>query len=122
IPLWGVAGFFVAIFSGTILNSLLSLRRLVRVTKIHLDVMGWIVKPFLAAGASGSGVLLLFNIWAPALPGGLLLIMEISATVLLYIGFLFWTNCVTREDADWFKKRFTNAAPLPRPQAGRSKM
>ena len=109
IPAFGVAGFFIAMFGGTVLNSLLSLRRLVRVAEIHLDVMGWIIKPFLAAGASGSCVLLLFNLLAPGLTAnGLLLALEISLSVLLYIGCLFWIGCVTREDVRWFKKRFTN--------------
>lgn len=121
IPAFGIAGFFIAIFAGTVLNSLLSLRRLVKVAEIHLNVMGWIVKPFLAAGASGSCVLLFFNIFASGLPvNGFTLALEISLSALLYIGCLFWTGCVTRQDIRWFKKRFTNASRTP-PSAGRSK-
>ncbi len=115
IPLFGVAGFFIAIFAGTVLNSLLSLRRLVRVAEIRLDVMGWIVKPFLAAGAAGSCVLLLFNILAGGIAAnGLLLALQISLSVLLYICFLFWTGCITRQDVRWLKKRLNASQTSPR--------
>lgn len=107
IPVFGVAGFYIAIFAGAIFNSLLSLRRLVRVSGIRLNVADWIIKPFLSAGASGSCVLLLFSILAPGLAAnGFALILEISAAVLLYIGCLFWTGCLTREDVRWFQRRF----------------
>lgn len=114
IPFWGLPGFFIAIFSSSILNSLLSIRRLVKVAKIKISPMHWIIIPVLSAGAAGSVVLLLFNILAPGLhSNGIILVFEIFFMVILYIGFLFWTGCVTRQDVLWFKRRFAgNPAPF----------
>lgn len=122
IPLWGLPGFLIAFFSSSILNSLLSTRRLVKVAKIKVSPADWIIKPVLSAGAAGSVVLLLFRILAPGLAGnGFVLVAEICFMVLLYIGFLFWTGCVTKSDILWFKKRFQNTASSPKLKMGKAK-
>ncbi len=122
IPLWGLPGFYAAIFSSSILNSLLSIRRLVKVAKIRISPANWIIKPVLCSGAAGSIVMLLFQILAPGLESnGFILVFEIFFMVVLYIGFLFWTGCVTHMDVLWFKRRFKNAGTPPTYKMGTSR-
>lgn len=114
VPVFGLPGFFMAVFSSTILNSLLSLRRLMRVSRVRLRVFEWVVKPALAAGAAGSCALLLFRFFAPGLAEGWTAAAQIAAAALLYAGFLVWARCVTPEDIEWFRGRIAPGAAKKR--------
>jgi len=107
IPRYGVWGFVIMVVVSNLFTSLLNLRRLLKITKVHLRVNDWIVKPALAALAASQGVRALFLHTAfGRLPtwGGL--IAGVAAIGFIYSAALLSLGCVTRKDIAWAVKSF----------------
>ncbi len=85
LPLTGIKGYVVVICNSEILNFILSLNRLVKVTKFRFDVLECVFKPVLAATVSTFASMLLFKN-----PNGVFLLsLAIISTALIYILTLF---------------------------------
>jgi len=108
IPLFGFFAYIGILYVSAILNATLSLHRLLKVSRASIDVQQWIVSPVLAAGVSGSLVVLLFRL-LPAALSGWTLAVKIALLTALYIGALFLTGSLSAADVRWFKSLVRSA-------------
>jgi len=53
VPKKGVMGFIFVLYTSNFLNTALSIRKLLKITKIKLKVVDWVLKPVLSIAASG---------------------------------------------------------------------
>lgn len=107
VPMNGINGFVIVLYTSSILNTSLSVRRLLMVTKVHLRFIDWMLKPILSVSASGFIIVLLFDqIRHEYLPDVLYMMIGISLVGFLYLLFLIKIDCITNEDIKWFKGIF----------------
>lgn len=96
VPKLGIYGIIVVIFVSEILNSTLSILKLMRVTSLNMEVFKWIVKPILAVFLPGTLFLVIDEIMVSVLPNLLgRTIVEITISLAIYIGLLFLMGCIT---------------------------
>lgn len=105
IPRIGISGFIVMTFVSTILNSSLSIARLLKVANIKIKLWDWIFSPLicsLLAAASLKFILnfISFNSLLSQTLIELLLFICVYSLTLIVIG------CITKEDIAWFKGIF----------------
>lgn len=109
VPMFGVRGFIVVMYCSELLNTSLSLNRLIQVTQVRMHVTDWIVKPVLcimtACVLSGLASRFLFS---GALSGTASVVLVIVCACLLYMLFLFVTQCLTGRDVRWVFSVFKN--------------
>ncbi len=104
IPIKGFEGFVLVVFISNILNSFLSIGRLLRVTNLKLRAFRWFVLPIFCVTAAGiATAMLLQTLHLPELSAGMTLSLEIAVVSLLYLLFLRLLRCISREDIRWFK-------------------
>ena len=103
-PILGIRGILIMMFVSTILNSLLSIRRLLKVTQVKFDFSNWLIKPLLSITFSGLFVKILMALLSLN-SGILVLILEIAFSLITYLTVLLLTECVKREEIGWFFKR-----------------
>ena len=109
LPICGIKGVIIVIFVSEILNSTLSIARLIKVTTLHFQTANWILKPALSIAVPGLTLVLLAPAMALLFPSLLLrMVLEIAVTVTLYIVLLFCTRCLTKEDVLWAKNIFVS--------------
>jgi len=107
IPLLGVPGYFFVLYTSNIVNTGLSMHKLLSVTRVPLKFMDWVIKPIVAVITSGYSVKLLLDIVCPVfLPEAVILILGIFLLCAFYIFLLFLLGCFTDEDVRWFKGIF----------------
>ncbi|MBB6217553.1 stage V sporulation protein B [Anaerosolibacter carboniphilus] len=107
IPMKGVTGFIIVIFISNILNSLLSIGRLLKVTRLKFKTLHWIVMPMTSIAASGFLTKLIFEINnLDHLPMKTNLTIGVLLICILYVTFLILVNGITKEDIHWFKNIF----------------
>lgn len=107
VPVMGLNGVIVVIFVSEILNSTLSILRLIKVTKLHFKVLDWLVKPFMAVAVAGLLVTLAARYTALYFSSALsFLVCEIVLFLLIYYVILRLTGCISREDLSWVKHTF----------------
>lgn len=120
IPRYGINGFTLMVVVSNLFTSALNLRRLLMLTKIRLQINDWLIKPTLAAIASGQAVKAVCNFYlfdALSVWQGLALGLCIIAVV--YIAVLFAVGSVTPQDFKWLTRRlkFTGKAAASDPKA-----
>ncbi len=103
LPVYGVKGYIIVMYASTFLNAALSVARLARVTCISVQPMLWIVKPVCAVllasiGVSGAGRLL------PDRSPAAAVLVQIPATLIIYVLLLFLSGSFTRKDLLWFRR------------------
>ena len=103
-PILGIRGILIVMFVSTILNSLLSIRRLLKVTQVKFDFSNWLIKPLLSITFSGLFVKILMALLSLN-PGILVLTLEIALSLITYLTVLLFTECVKREEIGWVLKR-----------------
>lgn len=96
VPQYGLPAYVVIFFISTVLNAFLSLNRLVKASSIKLDLANWVFKPLLSIAASGLAATLISDLIP--MGGGWGLTFKITLIVLLYVGLLFWLECITKKD------------------------
>lgn len=106
IPARGFEGFVIVIFISNILNSLLSMGRLLRVINVKLRTFRWFVLP--AFSAAGAGLLApkVFDLTCSSFEEGIGLGVQITLTCAIYFVLLLWFRCIGKEDLKWFKDIF----------------
>ncbi len=106
VPVQGIQGFLYVMILSNILTSVLNLRRLLKVTGIHLRWSKWIIKPALAVATAGAITWFVQTY----LIGGTLsplaaLLTGMPITALGYAVLILLFGCVTREDARFLSPR-----------------
>ncbi len=104
IPRNGVTGFIIVLFVGTLLNSLLSINRLLKVTKLEFLLFDWVLKPMFCVALSGYFVKLSFDY----LQITTMIISQVLLVVLFYFVLLIIVGCIKRNDIMWFLDAFKN--------------
>lgn len=104
IPLYGIEGFFIVLFVGTLLNAMLSLNRLMKVTKIHFKMIDWIIKPAFSVWISS----FMFGSITSMIGVSVGLGVEVLFVLAGYMVFLFIVRCLDIEDIRWFSDAFKN--------------
>ena len=89
-------------FFSTIFNASLSIHRLIKVARVPIQMIDWVVKPLLCMALSVSLVTLLlrFSPFSFFLPYQCV-ILQVCVTPPLYAGFLFLCGSLGREDIRW---------------------
>ena len=100
LPVTGIAGYVIIICTSEILNFVLSLNRLVKITKFKINVANCFIKPIFAAVASCVTCAFLKT------DSTLSLVFAILVQILVYTLVLTLTKALTKEDVKWFKKIF----------------
>lgn len=103
IPKKGIDGFILVLFTGTLLNSLLSINRLLKVTKLEFLLYDWIIKPGLCVTLSSYLTKFVFNFL-----GNPSVFLQIVLIILLYFIFLFIFGAIKKSDILWFIDAFKN--------------
>lgn len=84
IPVLGFAGFMIVMYVSNILNPVLSIRRMMRLSGVRLRLRAWIAEPLLAASAAALLVRLLLLRYPAAQAGAAVVAAEIALMGLLY--------------------------------------
>lgn len=104
IPRKGIDGFIAVLFTCTLLNSLLSINRLLKVTKLEFLLFDWIIKPGICVSISSYITKLLFNF----LKINSLLFLEVILIIVLYCILLLLSGTIKKRDISWFVDAFKN--------------
>ncbi len=100
IPIWGMKGYLVMFFCGTIFNAGLSINRLIVVSRVHFQTLRWVVGPVAAIAASCLLVCSLVS--CP-------LVLRIGLVTGIYFFLLRLTGSLKREDLEWGKRIFSKS-------------
>lgn len=95
LPIYSINGYIAVIYISEILNGVISIRQLIKVTKLKIKYFSWIIKPV------GICLLTRYIINFINLSTGnnaITLILNIIIFIATYVLFLFITNCVTKQD------------------------
>ncbi|MEN6348714.1 MAG: oligosaccharide flippase family protein [Syntrophomonas sp.] len=102
LPRYAIAGYIITTYFTKILNFALSINRLVKVTKLRIDVWGIVKSILCIIGAIGITVLLDdLNLVNPAL-----IYLHLLLTAAIYIFLLRVFSCITHDDVMWIKSLF----------------
>lgn len=114
IPANGVLGLILVMYISNLLNTALSISRLLTVSEIKMKVMDWILKPILSVTASGFIVLfILHNMDLGFFSVGIYVTIGVILVSILYVTFLMQLDCLTKEDIKWFKGIFRYSKEVP---------
>lgn len=91
LPWQGLAGYMAVIFITETLNAVLSIRRLCKVTKFHIDFQAWIVAPAICITIS----VLLLRIFCLS---GMSIILGIPLSIAIYLSLLIVTGTLGQKD------------------------
>lgn len=107
LPLKGLDGLVFVLYLCGLINIAFSLRKLLKVTKLTLKVMDWILKPILSVATSGFITLFLFDLsgFGSIDDVACILVGSISVSILYFL-FLTILGCLTRDDFRWFRNIF----------------
>ena len=104
IPRKGIDGFIAVLFTGTLLNSLLSINRLLKVTKLEFLLFDWIIKPGICVTISSYITKTLFNIFRVSS----LVFLEVILIIFVYCILLLVFGAIKKRDISWFVDAFRN--------------
>lgn len=98
IPKKGIEGFIIVLFVSTILNSSLSINRLLKVTNLPFDILDWVLKPAFCITIGcyiSKYIFKLVNL-------STLLTPQVIGAGILYLIFLRVLGCIKKKDIMWF--------------------
>lgn len=99
LPIFGIRGLIVVYFVSGILNTGLSLLRLIKVTEVNFKLFRWVIKPLLCAAAPS----LIFSgaqRVAPMLQNGFFTVIFLLLTLAVYLALLCATDAVSKSELD----------------------
>lgn len=102
IPKKGIVGFIIVLFAGTLINSLLSINRLLKVTNINFLIGDWIIRPALSVVFSSYIIKFIFDF----ININNMIIPQIILVIILYFIFLVFFRCIGKKDIIWFIDAF----------------
>jgi stage V sporulation protein B len=97
VPKFGVNGYIFTIYFTEILNTTLSLARMIAITKPRLRLFGHVFCPILCIIGATWTVHLLSRALSLQ-PNAWVLVGQIALTALLYVGFLLLTRCIGTDE------------------------
>lgn len=100
IPKKGIEGFIIVLFAGTLLNSILSINKLLKVTKLEFLFIDWIIIPSICISLSG----FLIKTLLVSLNTNLVLLVLVN--LFFYTIFLVLFKCIKKKDFMWFVDAF----------------
>lgn len=107
LPVKGLDGLIFVLYAGGLFNTSISIRKLLKTTRLHFKAAEWIFKPILSVAASGIlAVFLLDAAGKSRLTDILYLSSGAALTCIFYFFFLFKLGCLTQEDTRWFRSIF----------------
>ena len=116
IPRIGIMGYVISIYATEILNTALSLIKMISVTKIHPKIFKQVFLPIICIIVSTNISKLLLNLLPSSMPEKLMLTLGISVASLIYAVSLFLTKTVGKEE-----KEFLRASLLSEKQYGKAR-
>ena len=100
LPVTGIAGYVIIICTSEILNFILSLGRLVKITKFRINIANCFIKPIVSAVVSCTICSLV------SVSNTLSLVLAITLQIVLYLIVLVIVKGLSKDDIKWFKKIF----------------
>lgn len=104
IPIFGIKGLIFTMFVGTIINTSLSVWRLLKVANIKFNFINWIAKPIFAVFISG---FIFYLINKNTTNNTFILILEIISTIIIYYIILCLIKGITKDDISAVKRLIT---------------
>lgn len=115
VPRFGVAGYIFTIYFTEILNTTLSLVRMISLTRPSLRIVGHVFGPIACIAAATAAVRALCD--RLALGGSVwVLIGQIALSTLLYVGLLAFTRCIGRDEYEMLRAIFGKKRPKTAPK------
>ena len=102
IPKRGIEGFIIVLFVGTLLNSMLSVNKLMKVTDLPFQLFDWVLKPIISVCMGSFCTKYIGNIFDISFN----LAIEIVLVLVFYFIFLFIVRCLKSDDVKWFIDAF----------------
>lgn len=102
IPKKGIEGFIIVLFASTILNSSLSINRLLKVTGLNFQLIDWLIKPSICISLSCYIVKYSFNFFSLSS----MLTLQIICIISIYFVLLYIIGCIRKKDIMWFVDGF----------------
>lgn len=99
LPVWGITGLIVVYFISGILNTGLSLMRLIKVAEVRFDIVNWVVKPLLAA-ITPCIIVSVLQRNTNFMQNGFFTIVLILACIACYLIFVCAVGAVRKEELD----------------------
>lgn len=124
VPKFGVGGYIFTIYFTEILNTTLSLARMIAIVKPKLRVFGHVFAPILCITGATTAVHLLSTTLSLQ-PTAMTLVLQISLTTLLYLGLLIITRCIGTDEFEMMraifgKRKAKQTTPLLSPHTTRT--
>lgn len=102
LPIWGIRGLIAVMFFSAVLNCLLSLMRLIKVTHIQFRLFDWVIKPFVACflpclaldSLCDTGLIPANGVWTVVL---------ILLAVVFYLLIMTVTGAIKKEEIHWVR-------------------
>ena len=107
LPRYGALGYIITIYCTRILNFLLSLARLMRVTSLSVSLLSLVKSVFCIFGAVTISDFVIHNIGLSIASSAAGLYVCIPVIIVLYLLLLRLFSCITHEDSVWIRSLFT---------------
>lgn len=98
LPLLGIHGYLIVIFMSEIVNTSLSVHRLLKVAGVRVNLTEWVLKPALCIATASALAQLMLHLLGLAPDGALPLALCIAVCAVLYLFALRAVHCVTHRD------------------------
>ena len=105
VPRFGVSGYIFTIYLTEILNTTLSLVRMIAITKPKLRLFGHVLCPILCIAGATAAVRMLSTALALGSNAGVL-VLQITLSALLYLGLLVLTRCIGTDEYEILRAIF----------------
>jgi stage V sporulation protein B len=102
--------------ASNLFTSILNLRRLLKITSIPFELRKWLIRPAVAAMASGQITLLLYRyeLFGSYIPQRVSLFVGITLACAAYTVLLFLLDCINPEDFEWMMRRIRGSSKQPK--------
>ncbi|MEG2983317.1 MAG: oligosaccharide flippase family protein [Peptostreptococcaceae bacterium] len=96
IPTRGIEGFIIVIFTSNILNFILNIINVLKVTKLEFKVFNWVIKPIICITIAA--MLISYT--------SMSIVSKIMISMVIYFGLLIVTRCIRIKDINWIVDSF----------------
>lgn len=118
LPIYGLKGLIIVMFFSEILNSSLSINRLIKVTNLKINVLDWLLKPIASIVLSCFALNKLLSFEFLQFSSIIYkLTFEALISIVFYIFLLFISGGINNEEIAWIKKYFTKESLSKYPPA-----
>jgi stage V sporulation protein B len=97
VPIMGMKGYIIMLYFGTIFNALLSINRLIVVSKVRFRLVQWVVLPCIAITLACLFAKYFLNVGV---------FLSMTMVCVCYVVFLMLMGCITKRDWAWVIRVF----------------